>query len=70
MAETKLLKKKLNCDLQLTQVLKNECYNVYLGIHKNTTGLSYISSSLEVLEYIIVTYIVYTYIYIIYLYTI
>ena len=24
---------------------KNECYNVYLGIHKNTTGLSYISSS-------------------------
>ena len=68
MAETKLLKKKLNCDLQLTQ--ENECYNVYLGIHKNTTGLSYISSSLEVLEYIIVTYIVYTYIYIIYLYTI
>ena len=49
-------------------MLKNECYNVYLGIHKNTTGLSYISSSLEVLEYIIVTYIVYTYIYYILIY--
>ena len=37
-----LCKSKLNYDLLLTQVPKNECYNVYLGIRKKHNWIVYV----------------------------